>query len=247
MSTIVFGDGPLGRAIAAGLDPGGERPRLLGRPATGRHAPADLDGADLAIEASTGGSVATNVEASLSAGCRRFVIATTGWGADRARVEEALVAHDASAVVAANFSLGAAILGRIVADAADAFARVGGFEPFIVEWHRRDKRDRPSGTALALADRLRPATDRSRELEIVSVRAGASPGMHLVGFDSQGESFEIRLTARDRQAYVAGIATAAAWLDRGPRLPGSHPFDRVIDDLLADAATLPETETLTAA
>jgi len=235
MTTIVLGDGPLGRAIAAGLDPGGERPRLLGRPAGDRHRAADLVGADLAIEASIGSAVAANVDQVLAAGCRRFVIATTGWAADRGRVEAALVAHGASAVVAANFSLGAAILGRLVGDAADAFARVGGFEPFIVEWHRRGKRDRPSGTALALADRLRPATEPGAELEVVSIRAGASPGMHLVGFDAPGECLEIRLTARDRQAYVAGVAAAAAWLRGAPREPGIHHFDRVVAELLDDA------------
>jgi dihydrodipicolinate reductase len=46
-------------------------------------------------------------------------------------------------------------------------------------------------------------------LEVVAIRAGASPGMHVVGFDAPGESIELRVTARDRSAYVAGALLAA--------------------------------------
>jgi dihydrodipicolinate reductase len=57
-------------------------------------------------------------------------------------------------------------------------------------------------------------------LEIVSLRAGASPGMHVVGFDATGESIELRITARDRSAYVAGALLAADWLAAAPDREG---------------------------
>jgi dihydrodipicolinate reductase len=60
--------------------------------------------------------------------------------------------------------------------------------------------------------------------------------MHLVGFDAVGESVELRLTARDRSAYAAGVLAAADWLARAPSAPGIHPFDPVIDELLARPA-----------
>jgi 4-hydroxy-tetrahydrodipicolinate reductase len=71
------------------------------------------------------------------------------------------------------------------------------------------------------------------DLEVVSIRAGASPGMHLVGFDAAGETIELRLTARDRSAYAAGILAAADWLDRAPREPGFHAFEPIVDELIA--------------
>ena len=37
----------------------------------------------------------------------------------------------------------------------------------------------------------------------------------------------------DRSPYVAGALAAADWLRRGPRSPGIHAFDEVVDDLLA--------------
>jgi dihydrodipicolinate reductase len=56
--------------------------------------------------------------------------------------------------------------------------------------------------------------------------------MHLVGFDAAGESVELRVTARDRGAYVTGVLAATDWLRRAPRAPGIHAFDAVIDELL---------------
>jgi dihydrodipicolinate reductase len=57
--------------------------------------------------------------------------------------------------------------------------------------------------------------------------------MHLVGFDAAGETVELRLTARDRSAYAAGILAAADWLTRVPREPGIHAFDPIVDELVA--------------
>ena len=62
--------------------------------------------------------------------------------------------------------------------------------------------------------------------------------MHLVGFDAAGETVELRLTARDRTPYAAGILAAADWLRRAPRTPGIHPFDPVVDELLARRAAV---------
>jgi 4-hydroxy-tetrahydrodipicolinate reductase len=240
--TIILGDGGLGRAVEAALaarceaDPGPGTVRLLGRPDGGRHDRRDLAGADLLIEASRADAVVANLAAGLEAGARRAVIATTGWQADRPRVESLLRKYGAAAVAASNFSLGVALFGRLVETAVALFGALDAFDPFLLEWHRRSKRDRPSGTAIDLARRIVTAHPRlvdPDDLEVVSVRAGASPGMHLVGFDAAGETVELRLTARDRSAYAAGILAAADWLARAPREPGLHAFDPIVDELVA--------------
>jgi 4-hydroxy-tetrahydrodipicolinate reductase len=178
------------------------------------------------------------MEAALDAGVRRFVIATTGWADDHESVDATLREAGASAVAASNFSLGVALFSRLVSVASELFGAADGFDPYLVEWHRRGKLDRPSGTSLELARRIagrHPSVTTVDDLELVSLRAGASPGMHLVGFDSAGESIELRHTARDRSAYALGILAAADWLIRAPRAPGIHPFDPVIDELLASS------------
>jgi 4-hydroxy-tetrahydrodipicolinate reductase len=250
METIILGTGGLGRAAAAAFSARGDGARLLGRPDSGRHDPDGLRGADLIVEASRGHAVRSNVEAGLAAGCRRFVIATTDWAEDREAVDAALTAAGAAAVVASNFSPGVVLFGRLVEAATAMFGPIADFDPYIVEWHRRTKADRPSGTARDLAARMLavhprktrvsagsggpPAAD---ELEVVAVRTGANPGTHLVGFEAPGETLEIRLTSRDRSAYATGILASADWLLAGDRRPGIHSFDpEVVDELLAAAA-----------
>jgi 4-hydroxy-tetrahydrodipicolinate reductase len=239
---LILGDGGLGRAVEsaarerAGATAAARDVRVLGRPIGGRHDPRDLAGATTVVEASRGDAVATNVAASLEAGCRRLVIATTGWADDRSRVEGLLDEYGATGVAASNFSLGVVLFGRLVEAAVELFGPLEAFDPYLLEWHRRSKRDRPSGTANDLARRIaavHPRLDTADDLEVVSVRAGASPGMHLVGFDAAGETIELRLTARDRSAYAAGILAAADWLERAPREPGLHPFDPIVDELIA--------------
>lgn len=242
---LILGDGGLGRAVetaareraGATATAGATREvRLLGRPPTGRHDPRDLAGVGTVVEASRGDAVASNLAASLEAGTRRFVIATTDWAADRSRVASLLDEYGASAVAATNFSLGVVLFGRLVEAAVELFGPLEAFDPYLLEWHRRTKRDRPSGTAADLARRIathHPRLESVADLEVVSVRAGASPGMHLVGFDAAGETVELRLTARDRTAYAAGILAAADWLERVPREPGLHTFDPIVDELIA--------------
>ncbi|HEY6012490.1 MAG TPA: dihydrodipicolinate reductase C-terminal domain-containing protein [Candidatus Limnocylindrales bacterium] len=238
----ILGDGALGRAVEAALI---ERSRsagrptevlVLGRPRHGRHDPEDLGRPDLVIEASRPEAVVANVQAAMAAGARQLIVATTGWGPARPRLDALLRETGAAAVAAPNFSLGVALFGRLVETAVELFGPLEAFDPFLLEWHRRAKRDRPSGTALDLARRIvdrHPRLGSTDELEVASIRAGASPGMHLVGFDAAGETVELRLTARDRSAYAAGILTTADWLERGPRPAGLHAFDLVIDELIA--------------
>ena len=234
MDAIILGDGRLGRAIDDALQARGDRSRVIGRPVAGRHDPTMLTGADVVFDGSTADAVAANVEAALLAGCRRFVIATTGWQADTARVAAGLERAGAAAVVAPNLALGSAVFLRLVDEAARLFASLPDFDPYILEWHRRAKADRPSGTAREIVRRI-ARRSTAGEPDVAVIRAGAAPGMHLVGFDAPSETIELRLTARDRSAYASGALAAAAWLSRKPRPAGCHSFDAVVDELTRPA------------
>lgn len=237
MDTIILGDGPLGHAVAAAFRGHGTEVRLLGRPPGGARHRTDLGTPGLTVEASRAEAVGDNVASALAAGCQRFVIATTGWENDRNQVDDDLRAHGAAAVVAPNLSLGAALFFRLVERASELIGAIDDFEPYLLEWHRRTKRDRPSGTARELVRRIEAGSRWDGDaLEIAVIRAGASPGMHLVGFDSPGETIELRLTARNRSAYASGAIAAADWLTRTARPAGIHPFDEVVDELLAAPA-----------
>ena len=248
MHLLLYGPGRLGSAIATAATDAGWTVTTVGRPSADGTRPA-APTADVVLDASLGSAVAGNVAHALAGGNRAFILAATGWDGDQPRVRAMLAEHDATAVIATNLSLGAALFLRLAERAAAWYARAGAFEPSIVEWHRRGKADRPSGTARALARRVAtadprwapaPSDDDPRPvLEVAGIRAGANPGAHLVTFDGPGESIELRITARDRSAYADGALAAARWLTITRRAPGMHPFDAVVDDLLGAPVAVP--------
>jgi 4-hydroxy-tetrahydrodipicolinate reductase len=249
MQSIVAGDGAMGRAVAGALAGRGTPPlAILGLPdSPAGHSAERFGGAEVVFDFTVGDAVVGNVRAAISGGVRSFVIGTTNWASDRDAVEAALLQGGAAAVASASFSLGVMLFARLVEDAARLFGPFAEYDPYLVEWHRRTKADRPSGTALELSRRLIAAHPRKtriarpmavgapapEELDVAVIRAGAAPGMHLVGFDAPGESLEMRLTARDRSAYAAGAITAAEWLLAERRSPGFHSFDAVVDSIIA--------------
>lgn len=238
MRALIFGDGPMGRAVADALSRRGDDVVVLGPPT--RRDPGPPPAGEVAFEFSVGSAAAENVSSAIGAGHRRFVIGTTGWDADRPALEDCLRQANAAAVAAPNFSIATAIFLRLVRTATEMAGPVLDFDPYIVEWHRASKIDRPSGTAAEIARRVIAAHPRKstlapgnrrpqpHELEVASLRAGGSPGMHVLGFDAAGESLELRVTARDRGAYAAGAIQAATWLLDKPRAHGFHDLDAIL-------------------
>ena len=259
MRALILGTGNMGRAIAAALEArGDEVVAMLGRRGAGgadRPDPRRPPPVDVAFEFSHASALLVNVDEALAAGCRSLVIGTTGWASDPStvvRLEHRLLESRATAIVAPTFSLGAVLFAELAVEAGRLLGRFPDYDPYVLEWHGRTKADRPSGTALAIAERLLPHLASKRRarladgsgaperdtLEVVALRAGASPGMHLVGFDAPGESIELRITARDRSAYVAGALMAADHLMAGgPHAPGIRAFDALVREMVSTKRT----------
>ncbi len=250
MRALITGTGNMGRAIASALEARGDEIAAMAGRETGYPAPADIGRVDVAFEFSHDSTLLTHVDLALEAGCRAFVIGTTGWNATdetgmalTTRLDEV----GARAVVAPTFSLGAVLFGEIAEYAARLFGSFSDYDPYLFEQHRAAKADRPSGTALAVASRLLPHLHSKREarlaegsgapdpgvLEMVALRAGSHPGMHTVGFDGPGEALEIRITARDRSAYVAGALFSAEALMEGPDRQGITEFTTLVRERTA--------------
>lgn len=142
---------------------------------------------------------------------------------------------------ASNFSVGIAVLRRLVRDAARALP---GFDCEIVETHHRHKKDAPSGTALtlgrAVADGRREAFDaqavtirdaahgprRGGEIGFAVTRGGDVAGDHCVMLLGDGERLELGHRAGNRDIFARGALDAAVWLQRQP--PGRYTLDDVI-------------------
>jgi len=147
---------------------------------------------------------------------------------------------------AANFSLGVAVLARLLRDAAAALPE---WDLEIIEAHHGRKQDAPSGTALALGQAA--ASARGIELGDAAtyerhgqtgerapgsigfavVRGGDIVGEHTAMLATQGERVELVHRATDRAIFARGALTAAAWLVG--RAPGHYDIGAVLDERMA--------------
>jgi 4-hydroxy-tetrahydrodipicolinate reductase len=169
-----------------------------------------LRGVEVAIDFSVAAAVPETVQRLAPLGVA-MVIGTTGWADQLLRVREAVATHGVGLVHGANFSVGVQVFYRIVAAAARLLAADADYDPWLYEIHHRRKRDAPSGTLRELR-RVMERAGYSREIDAASNRAGAVPGTHLVGFDSEADTIRLEHQARGRAGFARGALLAARWV-----------------------------------
>jgi 4-hydroxy-tetrahydrodipicolinate reductase len=233
MKLALFGHGAMGRLVEARARAEGHE---IGIVLTSRDAARtaaelaeSLRGHDAAIDFSVADAVPRNVEACARARLT-LVEGTTGWNDQLEAVRRTVAGHAGSLVYGANFSVGVNLFYLVVRRAAELFAAVGAYEPFIEEAHHSRKRDAPSGTALRLQKIVGEAA-RGQSIPVASTRAGHIPGTHRVGFDSEVDQITLTHAARSREGFVAGALLAARWA-RGR--PGIFEFAEVLDGVISE-------------
>ncbi len=189
-------------------------------------------GADLVIDASTPRVTAAIAGRLAEAGGPGLVTGVTGLThEEQAGLERA--ARSIAILQASNFSLGVAVVERLVADAARAMAETE-FDLEIVETHHRGKTDAPSGTALSLGraaaaarkavfgagcwdERQHEGARRAGgEIGFSAIRGGGVIGEHEARFLSRFEEVTISHRAFDRHIFARGAVEAALWLKGRP-------------------------------
>ena len=167
-------------------------------------------GVDVAIDFSAAGAVADTVErlAPLGVG---IVIGTTGWGEELPRLRAAVERHGAGLIHGANFSLGVQVFYRVVETAARLLAGDDDYDAWLYEIHHRRKKDAPSGTLRELR-RVMEGAGFTRAIDAASNRAGAIPGTHVAGFDSEADTIRLEHQARSRAGFAHGALRAARWV-----------------------------------
>lgn len=185
---------------------------------------AGLNGAQVAIEFTTPETALDNAEALLALGCP-VVVGTTGWKAELARLEAAVAQYGVPALWSPNFSIGVQLFLAIAEDAARRAREVAGFDVHVVETHHTAKKDAPSGTGIAIGERLEAGLGRA--VPVSSVRVGSVPGTHEVIMDAPFEQITLTHTARDRRVFADGALAAARWLV-GPHAPAVYTMRDVL-------------------
>ena len=168
-----------------------------------------LNGAQVAIEFTHPEAAVANAIACLKAGCP-VVVGTTGWSGQLPELEEATIHAQTAALWAPNFSLGVQLFLAVAEEAARRFRGVGTFDAHVIETHHAAKKDSPSGTAIAINERLELGLQRA--VEITRIRTGSVPGTHEVVFDAPFEQVRLVHEARDRRVFADGALVAARWL-----------------------------------
>lgn len=154
-----------------------------------------------------------------------MVIATTGFS-DSQKSEIMHASQKAALFFSANMSLGVNLQMDLAKRAASFLNN--SFDVEIIEKHHNQKVDSPSGTALALADRINEAflgakkyvcgresknqKRTSGEIGIHAIRGGTVVGEHQVLFLGNDEVFEITHIAQSKQIFAVGAIKAAEFL-----------------------------------
>ena len=181
-------------------------------------------GIDVAIDFSIAAAVPGNAERIGALGVP-LVVGATGWGDELPRVRETVERQGAGLLYGANFSVGVQIFYRLAAAAARLLAAETAYDAWAYEIHHKMKKDAPSGTLLELT-RVMAAAGYERPVDAASNRAGAIPGTHQIGFDSEADTLTLEHRARNRSGFAHGALRAARWMI-GRR--GLYEFSQVWD------------------
>jgi 4-hydroxy-tetrahydrodipicolinate reductase len=195
--------GRMGETVCAAVD-GAEDLELVGRvdPVLGTALEEVLPDAEVVVDFTRPDTALGNALSCLQAGVH-VVIGTTGF--DPAPLQEALSAQrrpPANVVIAPNFAIGAVLMMRFAAEAAEHMAKAE-----IIELHHEQKLDAPSGTAVRTAQ-LMAAAGGHGEPPIHSVRLPGLVAHQEVILGDLGQTLTIRHDTISRESFMPGVLLA---------------------------------------
>ena len=166
---------------------------------------------EVAMEFSTPSTTVENIE-KISALGVNLAVGTTGWYEQLDRVRAAVERAGTGLVYSPNYSVGMMIFSKLAEAAGRYFQPEADYDAWAYEIHHRMKTDAPSGTLLKLRQVMEQAGYR-RPIDVASNRAGAIPGTHQIGFDSEADTITLTHTARSRVGFARGALRAAQWVN----------------------------------
>lgn len=222
MKIALIGYGKMGKAIEALIPQFGHE---VFRTFNSSEKPTaeNLRGADVAIEFSTPQTCKENILACFAAGVP-VVVGTTAWYNQYQEVVDAMNENNAL-LAATNFSIGVQITFHLNQELARIMANFPEYTCSIEEIHHTAKLDKPSGTAITLAEGVlanqpkftsweltEGETSNSHHLPVKAVRLPDVPGTHFVNYESDVDRIQLSHEAKNRKGFAAGAIRAAAFL-----------------------------------
>lgn len=179
-----------------------------------------LSTADVAIDFSAPDVAVENISAAINLGIP-VVSGTTGWLEDYHGIVKLCNEKNAAFLYGSNFSLGVNLFFELNDYLARMMAKFKEYKVSMQEIHHTQKLDKPSGTAISLANAIINHTDKNNwaienpkqdDVFIDVKRIDDVPGTHSVFYNSDVDFIEIKHVAHNREGFALGAVIAAEWI-----------------------------------
>jgi len=222
MNIVLFGYGKMGKEIETiALERGHQIVLKITSENSCSITSTDLQKADVVIEFSTPHSVLNNINTCLNAKVP-IVVGTTGWHNQLNEISKACNDKNGALFYASNFSLGVAIFSKVNEYLASIMNNYPTYDVSMKEIHHIHKLDKPSGTAISLANQIIEKIDSKKKwsiteqseetLFIEDIREGMVPGTHIIKYSSDIDDIEIMHKAHNRKGFALGAVLAAEFI-----------------------------------
>ena len=179
-----------------------------------------LELADVAIDFSIPNAAVSNISYCIEQGIP-VVSGTTGWLENYHTMVQLCQWKKAAFIYGSNFSLGVNLFLELNDYLAKMMAKFNQYNVSMEEIHHTQKLDKPSGTAISLANSIINHTDKNSwsienplkdDLFIDVKRVDNVPGTHTIFYTSAVDTIEIKHTAHNRDGFAFGAIIAAEWI-----------------------------------
>lgn len=152
----------------------------------------------------------------------RVVCGSTGWTQQLDEIENYCRKSNGGFLYSPNFSIGVNLFYKLNDYLNEIMTNHKNYSASILEKHHWEKVDKPSGTAIKIANDIISKSDYNSwtlnenenkdMLKIRSVREGDQKGHHSVIFSSDDDIIRISHTAKSRFAFALGAVISAEFL-----------------------------------
>lgn len=179
-----------------------------------------LNNADVAIDFSIPDAAVQNITACLENNTP-IVSGTTGWLHDYHKMVNLCKEKNGAFIYGSNFSLGVNLFFELNDYLAKMMAKFSQYNVSMEEIHHTQKLDKPSGTAISLANAIINHTSKNiwsienptpDDVFIDVKRIDAVPGTHSIFYQSVVDTIEIKHIAHNRDGFALGALIAAEWI-----------------------------------
>jgi 4-hydroxy-tetrahydrodipicolinate reductase len=213
MRILVLGHGKTGKLVAEVAAQRGHSVHVLDakeNPGAAALTPMFLAGFDVAIDFTAPDAVVQNMRACLATGAK-MVIGTTGWYDKLADMRGLAERKQAGLLYGTNFSIGVQVMMKLAREMGASLAH-SGYKFSVVETHHVSKLDRPSGTALTIAEMVSLGAGRDVDVPVEAIREGDAMGTHVLEASTGAERIVLTHETMSRRGFAEGAVRAAEWL-----------------------------------